>query len=190
MSPRSALAGILVAASGAVGCSQPEVESSAGEACEPAAAPLGADAAQGHSFPDVDLSDCDGVRGTLAAVRCRNALTIVSIGAGWCAPCVQETPELQAAHQELAGEGIGVAQIVFQDAQAAPATTAYCKKWVDTFDLTFPVFVDPPGNTLEYFDSAVTPLNLMLDARGRVLWSEVGKVPEDLIGLARSLRPD
>jgi cytochrome c biogenesis protein CcmG/thiol:disulfide interchange protein DsbE len=170
------------------GCS-PGEDASAAPSCQAAPQPLGTEPALGHAFPDVPLTDCEGNRGTLREVRCENDLTIVSIGAGWCAPCLEETPDLQAAHEELRDEGIGVVQIVFQDGQAAPATTAYCKKWVETFALTLPVFVDPPGNTLAHFDSAVTPLNLMLDRDGRVLWSKLGKVPDDLIGVARALNP-
>lgn len=170
------------------GCS-PGEDAAAESSCRAATPPFGADPALGHSFPDVPLTDCEGNRGSLREVRCANDLTVVSIGAGWCQPCREETPDLQAAHEALKEEGIGVVQIVFQDGQAAPATTAYCKKWVETFALTLPVFVDPPGNTLAYFDAAATPLNLMLDRRGRVLWSALGTVPEDLIGVARALKP-
>lgn len=181
-------AGLLASISTLLACS-PEGEAPTTPSCPAASEPLGIDPALGHAFPDVALTDCEGNRGTLREVRCRHDLTIVSIGAGWCAPCLAETPDLQAAHEALRDEGVGVVQIVYQDAQAAPATTDYCKKWVQTFGLTFPVFVDPPGNTLAHFDLAATPLNLMLDAQGRVLWSEHGKVPGDLVDLARALKP-
>lgn len=181
---RVAMIGLLAA----TGCSEGG-DTGAVASCPAAPEPLGADPALGHAFPDVPLTDCQGNRGTLREARCQHDLTIVSIGAGWCAPCLDETPDLQAAHDALRDEGIGVVQILFQDGKAAPATTAYCQKWVETFALTFPVFVDPPGTTLAHFDSAATPLNLMLDRRGRVLWSELGKVPDDLVGVARALKP-
>lgn len=185
MLPRIAALSVLA---GLAACA-PNGEEGASPSCRAAQEPLGTEPALGHSFPDVPLTDCEGNRGTLREVRCANDLTIVSIGAGWCKPCLEETPDLQAAYEALRQENIGVVQIVFQDGQAAPASTAYCKKWVETFALTFPVFVDPPANSVALFDSAATPLNVMLDQHGRVLWSELGKVPDDLIGVARSLKP-
>jgi len=89
-------------------------------------------------------------------------------------------------HRMLGAEGVAVVQVLFQDAQGQPATTLFCETWVQTFDLTLPVFVDPPGNSLVYFDQAVTPLNLIIDGRGRVLWSMVGSVPPDLETVLRS----
>jgi cytochrome c biogenesis protein CcmG, thiol:disulfide interchange protein DsbE len=167
-----------------------------GERREPASAqcavaepPFGADAAAGERFPDVALTACGGRRITLAEERCQRALTVVSIGAGWCQPCIEETPALQAAHDELADEEMGVVQVLFENAQGAPATTQFCQTWVDSFALSMPVYIDPPGNSIALFDKKVAPFNLLIDRDGRVLWSEVGVIPDDIVGLARSLKP-
>jgi len=175
---------------GGSGGSGPGGSSAGGAAgCQAAQAPFGADPAAGQSFPDLQVTRCDGTRLHLDELRCQHQLTLISIGAGWCQPCIAETPDLEAAKKELEADEIGVIQILFEDAQGQPATTLFCENWVNTFGLTLPVLIDPPGNTLDYFDQAVTPLNLIVDRRGKVLWSITGVIPKDLVGTARGLLP-
>jgi thiol-disulfide isomerase/thioredoxin len=189
---RKALVAVLVAC--AAGCSGGEDTAGATSGttpppCLPAKEPLGADPAKGESFPDVDLTTCDGAKVTLDTLRCQSTIMLVSIGAGWCQPCIEETPSLETASIELRDEGIGVVQVLFQDAMANPATTLFCTKWVDQFALTMPVFIDPVGDTLGPFEAAAAPFNVVVDRDGKVLWAEVGVVPADLQGTLRSLLP-
>lgn len=148
--------------------------------CDPAAAPFGTDAAAGHSFPDIEITDCAGKRQTLDTLRCPAKVTLVSVGAGWCQPCKDETPLLQALWEKKRSEGLEVVQVMFQDAQGNPATTLFCESWRDSYTLSLPLFIDPAANTLQYFDSLKAPLNLLLDRDGKVLWSEIGVIPKDL----------
>jgi thiol-disulfide isomerase/thioredoxin len=143
----------------------------------------------GHSFPDLEYTACDGTKVTLDTLRCTAQVTLVSIGAGWCQPCIDETPQLEAAHAELADEGIQIIQVLFQDAQSNPATTLFCKSWVTNFSLTLPVFVDPASQSLTYFDSTAAPANIAVDRDGKVLWAVTGIVPQDLVGTLRALLP-
>jgi len=133
------------------------------------------------SLPDLPLADCTGERSTLADLRCGAQLTFVSFGAGWCEPCRAEAPALQEASVELAAEGVVVAQVMFQDADARPATTQFCQSWRDELDLTIPVFIDPVENSTALFDVSGTPLNVIVDRDGRVLWSKAGRV-DDVTG--------
>ena len=157
--------------------------------CLPAAEPFGTDPGASESFPDIKLTLCNGTKETVDQIPCRNQITLISIGAGWCEPCKAETPQLEAAALALAGQGIGIVQVMFQDGQSSPATTLFCETWVDQFSLTIPVYIDPPGNTLAYFDSASAPLNVVVDHDGKVLWAETGIVPEDLEGLLVGMLP-
>lgn len=155
-------------------------------ACDAAVEPFGAEV--GQSFPDITLTDCAGGKHTLDELRCQNTITLVSVGAGWCEPCQEEAPELQAASVALADQGVGIVQVLFQDASGLPATTMFCDAWTQTFSLTIPTLIDPVGNTLEFFDQAQTPLNFVVDRDGVVLWAQTGKV-DDVEGLLVSLLP-
>ncbi len=156
------------------------------------ASPMPHGAGVGDNFPDSKLTDCGGVKATLDTFRCQHDITLVSIGAGWCMPCREETPDLEAAAAALADEGVGVVQVLFQDQSADAATTAFCDAWVQEFNLTIPVFIDPVGNTLEPFDNAdiaaQMPLNVIIDRAGKVLFSDTGKI-DDVEGTLRQYLP-
>ncbi len=184
----------IIAGAGAAGCGggdDPAATTSgtAPPPCLAAKEPFGADPAKGESFPDVELTTCEGAKVTLDTLRCESKIMLVSIGAGWCQPCIEETPSLEAASIELRDEGIGVVQVLFQDAMANPATSLFCTSWVDQFALTMPVFIDPVGETLGSFETSPAPFNVVVDRDGKVLWAEVGVVPADLQGTLRSLLP-
>jgi len=156
-----------------------------GAVCQPTAArkPFGLDPDFAQSFPDLDIQDCGGSARTIADVRCGQRLTLISVAAGWCGPCKQETPFLQELSQKVASKDIHVAQIIFEEDTGAPARPSYCRTWVDSFELTFPVFLDPESNTTALIDGpiqALTPLNTVVDEKGKVLWAKTGVVPADM----------
>ena len=118
-----------------------------GEACKPASKPLGTDPSGGESFPDLELRSCDGSTVGLGDLRCQSAVTLLSIGAGWCEPCKAEASLLQDAAVKLADEDVSIVQVLFQDAASLPATTLFCQAWVDTYELSIPVLIDPVGTS-------------------------------------------
>jgi thiol-disulfide isomerase/thioredoxin len=190
-------AAVAVSLLGCGGSDEPAVHSSpgtggggadSGPPCLAAGQPFGVDPQAGHFVPDIEVTACDGTRTTLDSIRCPAPLTLLSVGAGWCQPCQEEAPMLEAAAVALAEEGVAIAQILFEDADGDPATSLFCQQWTDQFDLSIPVFVDPLGHTTELFDQATTPLNVVIDRDGRVVWSAVGLVP-DLVDQLRSLLP-
>ena len=158
-----------------VGCSDEETAAS-DPACRQAQAPYGIEPSQ-DSLPDIELLDCAGSKVNLRPLRCETTLTLVNVGAGWCAPCREETPELAAA--DVALPDVSVIQTLFEDAAGNPATTLFCEGWREEFDLDFPVLIDPAATLTGYFDVAETPLNVVIDRNGAVVWSETGK-PSDI----------
>ena len=154
--------------------------------CPAAADPLGTDPAKGESFPDIELTACDGTTTSTAALRCESKATLFAIGAGWCGPCNEETPDLEKAYQELLDEEIGVVQVMVQDVMANPATTLFCQKWVDQFDLTMPVYIDPVGETLGATDSALMPLNVIVGRDGKALHTVIGGKLGDVVTTLRA----
>lgn len=157
--------------------------------CVAAQEPFGAEPDQGLSFPDVTLTDCEFEKVSFDELRCDAEITLLSIGAGWCEPCREETPQLQAIHESLQAQGVRVVQVLIEDSQTNPANTLFCSAWVDEFALTLPVFIDPVGATKEAFDNPVLPLNVVVDAEGRVLWSQTGIIPEGLEDILVGLLP-
>ncbi len=148
--------------------------------CTPAASPFGTDPSSNESFPDLELRNCEGSTVELQQIRCQSALTLLSVGAGWCEPCKAEAPLLQEAAEKLSGQNVQIIQLLFQDAASLPATTVFCQNWVETYSLSIGVYIDPVGSSLDYFDVATTPLNVIIDRNGKVLWATVGIIEDDI----------
>ena len=146
--------------------------------CEDAAEPLGTDPAAGQSFPDLAFNDCQGVEQSIKDMRCQSEILLLSVGAGWCMPCREETPDFQVAFEAHQAEGLGIVQVMFQDNASNPATTLFCENWEEEFSTTFPVLIDPVNITMGYFEQSEAPLNLVMDRDGKVLWSDVGKIDD------------
>ena len=154
----------------------------AARSCRSAKEPFGIDRDFGQSLPDISLVDCDGAVVTLDELRCTQDITLISIGAGWCEPCEQETVFMEELYQRYRSRGLGVVQLMYADREGFVPGVTFCRAWRDTFSLSYPVYVDPQSNTLQFFTIGVTPLNILVDKYGKVLWSGFGVLPEDIEG--------
>lgn len=135
----------------------------------------------GATFAEFDLEDCDGNPLAFGDVLSEAELVLVSVGAGWCQPCIEESETLEAEiHAPFCARGLRVVQVLFQDAESLPATKLFCREWRERFGLRFPVVVDPLFTFEQYFESAQTPLNLLVDRDGVIRFRSTGVVPQDL----------
>ena len=137
--------------------------------------PYGVDV--GDTVEDFELSDCDGERVSLSQVVSQSGLTLLNVGAGWCAPCIEETRTMEAeVFQRFCGRGLRIVQVLFEDRDLEPASSVFCQGWRDRYGLTFPVLRDPLFVTQRLFDdhATQTPLNLLIDSDGVIVYREVG----------------
>ncbi len=147
--------------------------------CPKAQEPYGTDPDFGESLPDILLLDCDGDTLTADAMRCDHELTLVSIGAGWCEPCQQEALVMQDLYDRYSTRGLNVVQLMYADAEGFLPGPEFCRTWRDSFSLSYPVYVDPQSNTLQFLELGVTPVNMLVDERGKVVWFAPGVLPGD-----------
>lgn len=155
--------------------------------CGKASEPYGTDPDFGESLPDILLLDCDGNAITVDEMRCDHSLTLVSIGAGWCEPCQQEAVVMQNLYDRYSSRGLNVVQFMYADADGFLPGPEFCRTWRDSFSLTYPVYVDPQSNTLQFLKLGVTPVNMLLDERGKVVWFAPGVLPGDFESILTDL---
>lgn len=156
--------------------------------CGGASVPLGV--SEGMGFAPMVLEQCDGAPYVFYGDDegyCRSRLTVISIAAGWCAPCIRETAELEAAIVDRYGpDGVRVVQVLVEDADYRETSPSYCASWRDRFELTqVPVLRDPAGSVLPYYDGSL-PATLIVNDAGVVVHREVG-ASEGLETLAAAL---
>jgi thiol-disulfide isomerase/thioredoxin len=106
----------------------------------------------------------DGGTMSLQDVRAdeRAQLLLVATAAGWCAACIEEQPSLQALHETHGASGLRVMTAVFQDSELRPATPELAGEWQE--GVAFDVVADPELSLGAYYDTALTPMNMIVDA--------------------------
>lgn len=138
------------------------------------------------------IETCDGTPLSLYDMISQSELTLVSIGAGWCEPCITESQTLDAdVFRAFCPRGLRVVQVLFEDEEARAATKLFCNEWKQRFALSFPVAVDPLFKTMIYFDSiqAQTPMNFLVDGDGKIVFKETGTPAFDLPDRIDALLP-
>jgi len=129
------------------------------------------------------LKDCNLSPVKLREVSCNSDLLLVSIGAGWCQPCIEEMKTMEKqVHARFCGRGLGIVAVLFQDERRDIPTSAFCASWRQTFGLTFPVLIDQLQQTTGLMDYKTgTPLNLLIDPKTmKILFRWSGEVPRGL----------
>jgi hypothetical protein len=94
-----------------------------------------------------------------------NTLLLVATSAGWCTACVEEQPILQALHEAHAAEGLVVMVSIFEDADFNTAEPRHARDWQSRHGLSFDVVADAPFVFDAYYDSSLTPMNMIVDLR-------------------------
>lgn len=92
-------------------------------------------------------------------------LLLVNSAAVWCAVCKSEHRTLGQHYAELAPHGLGLVSALFQNNAGEPADFDDLKQWVETFDVKFPMVLDPDYQLGTYARATTAPLNLVIDAR-------------------------
>ncbi len=123
----------------------------------------------GSPAPDFELAALPG--GNLSLADLRGSPVILNFWATWCAPCRLEMPLFQ---QRFENSG-GALRVVAVNA-GENATTV--QAFVDEFDLTFEVLLDPNGEVQRLYQVRGYPTTYLLDAEGLIRIQHLGVLTE------------
>ncbi|MFZ6771159.1 TlpA disulfide reductase family protein [Undibacterium sp. SXout7W] len=111
-----------------------------------------------------------------ALTQWKNKLLVVNFWATWCAPCVQEMPELSALQQEMAGKSV---QILGLGIDSPSNIAEFSKK----YQIHYPLFVTGmDGSELSRQmgnQAGGLPFTVLITADGRVAKSYLGRLKMD-----------
>jgi len=138
-------------------------------------APLKVDADVSHlpgevnfQAPELALENLGGDPVTLAELR--GQVVLVNNWATWCPPCRAEMPELEAYFHAHVDEGFLLVAINSGDTQEQVMA------FVEEYDLTFPMWLDPTGLALREFKNNALPSSYVIDRSGTVKFVWTGAV--------------
>lgn len=122
------------------------------------------------------LPDCDGNDYSFYNEEwCASTLTVVSIAAGWCPPCIAESRQLTRRVTDVYRDrGVRVIQVLVQDESYREPSAEFCHGWVDTYGLTNIELRDAYGVMQIYFPDGVLPDTMIVDREGIIQFREHG----------------
>ena len=132
----------------------------------PARAPIAATALFAHTFNDANGQP-------QAMNQWHGAWLVVNFWATWCAPCVEEMPDLQQVQAEYANRGVTVVGLAIDSAGAV-------KRFRDELKLELPLLVaGASGSELVRQlgnPSGALPYTVLIDQRGHIVQSKLGQI--------------
>lgn len=132
--------------------------------------------ALGRSLEPFMLEACDGsMYEFYNEDYCQSSLTVISIAAGWCMPCIMESMQLEEQiNDRYAAQNVRVVQIIVQKEDGSQPDLAYCTNWVNRFGLSNVELIDPLQLTNIYFPDGVLPSTIIVDDQGTIRFRENG----------------
>jgi len=125
----------------------------------------------GAQAPPLALRDLAGRDIRLADFRGRTV--IVNFWATWCAPCVKEMPSLQRLRDRLAGDGLTVIAVNYQE------NAARIQPFLDRMRLDLTVVRDHDGSVRDAWDVNVFPTTFVVNPNQRISLVAVGEIDWD-----------
>jgi thiol-disulfide isomerase/thioredoxin len=181
------LAALLLAGVAAAGCSNDEVGSSGDAGYVAGEGVITRLAVDKRKEPgEVAGETLDGE--PIALEDFRGETVVVNVWGSWCAPCRAEAPDLVAASEELADDGVRFLGINSRDLDKAAA-----KAFQRRFEVPYPSIYDQQGRTLLAFRGTLSPnaipSTVVIDEQGRVAASVIGEVSKStLVGLVEDVQ--
>lgn len=149
-------------------------EAVGGGASSPSFAPIAAPA--GDALPDVSLPVLGEDR-TLAMSELAGTPAVVNFWATWCAFCVEEMPDLEAAHQQL-GDAVRFLGVDVQDSADRAAD------FVAEVGVSYPSVEDVDRSFFTAVEGRGMPTTLLVDAEGAIRYRHTGPLTtEQLLAL-------
>ncbi len=100
----------------------------------------------------------------------KGQIVVVNFWASWCVECRVETPELEAAWQKYADQGVVVVGVAYADVE--PNSLDY----MDEFDVTFPHAPDLGTRISHDYEITGVPETFIIDRNGEIAHVQIGPI--------------
>jgi len=123
--------------------------------------------------PELSLQNLDGE--TEALTDYRGQVILVNNWATWCPPCKAEMPTLVAYHKDHMADGFSVIAV------EAGEPLDMVAQFADSYQMSFPVWLDPNGASLRAFGNGTLPNSYVIDRSGTVRYAWTGEINKEML---------
>jgi peroxiredoxin len=123
--------------------------------------------------PDFSLQNITGETESLADYR--DHVVLVNNWATWCPPCKAEMPTLAAYYNEHRSEGFTIIAVEAGDPIEGVV------QFAQSYELKFPVWLDPDGASLRAFGNSTLPNSYVIDRSGTIRYAWTGEINKTML---------
>ena len=123
--------------------------------------------------PQLSLQNLSGRVESLSDYR--GTVILVNNWATWCPPCKAEMPTLVAYHNEHAADGFTVIAV------EAGEPVDLVSQFAESYQMTFPVWLDPNGESVKVFGNGNLPNSYVIDRTGTVRYAWTGEISRAML---------
>ncbi len=123
--------------------------------------------------PELSLQNINGETQSLADYR--ENVVLVNNWATWCPPCKAEMPTLAAYYNEHTSEGFMIIAIEAGDGVDGVS------QFAQNYNLKFPIWLDPNGESLRAFGNGNLPNSFVIDRSGMVRYVWTGEISRAML---------
>ena len=127
----------------------------------------------GLPAPALNLERLGG--GTKDIAQLKGKVVLVNFWATWCAPCVEEMPDLEKLHRELEGQDFVLIAVSVDKKRST------IEKFASKHKLSFPILHDPGEKTARSWGTTGFPETFIVDKQGNVAHKFIGPIDYEYI---------
>jgi len=119
--------------------------------------------------PDFTLHDLAGR--TVQLSDYTGKVVLLNFWASFCAPCIEEMPSLQQLWETYGPDEFAVIGVAV-DRETKPVAV---EKFIEKFQLSFPIPLDPLGNVREAYEITKLPITYLINQDGQFIGRFIGE---------------
>jgi len=123
--------------------------------------------------PELSLQNINGETESLTDYQ--GSVLLVNNWATWCPPCKAEMPTLVAYHNEHTADGFSVIAV------EAGEPLELVSQFAQSFEMKFPVWLDPNSASLRAFGNGTLPNSYVIDRNGTVRYAWTGEISKAML---------
>jgi len=101
--------------------------------------------------------------------------TVLDFWATWCKPCVKSIPEMVKINNDFVDRGIVIIGVDVD----SPRNLSKVRPFANSMGVNYPVILDTDQELMTAFNISVLPTFIILDGKGKRIYSHEGYVPGD-----------